>query len=173
MQHCAICNASVGTDSFRASEVLIDLLKQADYGKFRPRAGTCWYLGRKCREIQHTPAHFETFVLTVAAGLVYTASRLCPACDFSDLPSVCQRMREPSFANTRHGAANHRYDRCSLYIYGELPKYYADPVQLVFAIILVRCCINDSTPAAAFFRRWRPSSFTWNEQYAINLMESV
>ena len=42
------------------------------------------------------------------------------------LQKVRKHMNSPSFKDTRHGAADHRLDRCSLYIYGPLADMYAD-----------------------------------------------
>lgn len=112
-------------------------------------------------------ANVADFCITIAAGLGCTAKRLCPGLELNDIPKVLERMSAPSFCQTKHGAANYRYDR------GVLPGFYADTLDLMFGVMLVRCCMNDAELAAAFFRSWVPTYKDWDENRAARLLASV
>ena len=90
-------------------------------------------------------------------------------------------MRAESFVATRHGAAHYALDRTSLFIAGSLSAWYPanSMTAFLFAVMFVRCVINDCDAALKFFFLWRKSDRglfspdTYAENVALKLVTEV
>ena len=122
----------------------------------------------------------------VAAGLYFFARRVFPNApgweEGAERHGVLKDYVESApFKATRHGAADFRLDRMSLYLYGEVADMYASESlqDLVFIVLLIRSICNDSSALRQFFLAWRAlergllTIATWDEDLVRQCVERV
>jgi hypothetical protein len=182
-RHCCLCGVPCGPHK-QVLEADKDLLERAGYSFQAQRAGSQWYFCALCAGLSGVAERVYKFALMVSCGLVFFAQRCFPELrqiDSTGLRTVRSHMRQPSFKDTRHGAADFRLDRMSVYIYGPLADKYegSPPGHVYFTIMFMRACCNDSSAAQSFVNAWALrgkgllSPKTWDEELALGILYDI
>ena len=116
MRLCVVCQASVGPGTAFIEDDDCAKLTALQHAPYAPRrTDATWYACRDCKDFCiGIDSRLSAFHLMVATGLFFTARRLYGDMPQHTLEVVRANLDNPTFKNTRHGAADYRMDRCSL-----------------------------------------------------------
>ncbi len=177
-RRCAVCGGTCGGDFIVPD---LDVLRKHGLLCSEPRAGGKAYACRICRGISGLESYMAKFALCAAGGQLSSLKRLYPghAALLGVHSSVWAYIECVAFKDTRHGAADYKLDRMSLYITGVVADHYDDKLDLFFVLFFLRLTCNDSTAAQRLLRLWYDgtgSSFgmsTWDEGLALAALKVV
>jgi hypothetical protein len=183
-RHCSLCSVSCGPH-YELSEKDRGMLEVSGCAFHPPRPGFSWYLCGPCAAgVDGIAERMSEFALMVSTGILFFVQRVFPqtaSLDSTSIRKIRRHMKSASFKDTRHGAADWRLDRLSLYLYGPVADMYQDshPSEICFAVMFIRCCCNDSDALQLFFGEWsslgrgRLSPRSWDEDQALELLKMV
>ena len=125
----------------------------------------------------------QKYTLMVAAGLLSFMRRVAPELaplHAANLQPVAAHMNSESFKGTRHGSADYRLDRTSLWLSGPVNALYGDSVaDFLFMVMFVRMCCNHNEAGQSFLARWRQQTgdvlrpSNWNAKLVLPLLLDV
>ena len=132
-RHCVVCIAGCSNGRYQG---LQKFLTTHGYDLSKPSAGAAWFLCSCCVCLADVPNNMKLWSTMVAAGLLCTAMRLYPGhidWEHKNLSRVKKHMLKASFTKTKHGSADYRTDRCSLFRYRPMRRAYSqDRISLFF-----------------------------------------
>lgn len=184
VRSCVCCATSIGincqtvdNEDDKRDLVTLNMIQH------EPRARATWFVCHLCSAAcVGLSDRLLGFAIQIAAGLLHFCQRLYPN---EDLANKCDQrvvayMQSAAFSETRHGAADWRLDRMSLYLYGPLADNYGDDkLGYFFCLLFARSCCNDSSAFQAFLKLWLQrtkkllSIDSWNEELAIQLLKET
>ena len=135
-----------------------------------------------CSGLVGVSVRIRRYSSMVAAGFFFLR-RVAPNCavlDSSPVPDVMLHMASPSFRETRHGSADYRTDRMSLWLSGPVRLLYgSDFIDFLVIVMFLRNCCNHSDAAEDFLTRWRAEvgdvlrASNWGAERAWSLLKVV
>ena len=121
VRSCVCCGTSLGGESQpvdnaddRRDLVTLGIIER------KPRANAIWFVCRLCSAAcVGISDRLLGFAIQIAAGLLHFCQRVFPNNDLADKcdQRVVAYMQSSAFSETRHGAADWRLGRMSLYVW--------------------------------------------------------
>ena len=137
MRHCCICGKHHVFTTYLVGQADLAILDRCGYTQHPPRSGAQHLACSVCQRMGvGVASRLRRYALMVATGLFVIISRTCPGLDELQGPAlraVRTHAQLASFRDARHGCADFRLDRCSLYITGPLNAMYGA------IVIIFRC----------------------------------
>ena len=181
---CVICHKGCGPHLVVSADEDKELLRRFGTIKDEPRRGVVWHVCATCSTFAiDINSRIEMFCLMVATGLFAVVERLYPdvvAKHQGDVHRLLDHKQSASFAGSKHGSADFRLDRMTLFIAGPLAANYCDDkLNLFFCILFLRACCNHSDAAQKFMATWRKdvgnylTLANYNADNAVAILDSI